>query len=90
MSVKIKFGKKEKKMKQKNVESLEVVHTHYIYKTSEKEVENKESQNLKNEGFIGDVKKLYIRYKKLKINFAKNRSQQSEIMHMLFAKLVFI
>ena len=55
-------------MKQKNVESLEVVyihtHTHYIYKTSEKEVENKESQNLKNEGFIGDVKKLYIRYKK--------------------------
>ena len=83
-------------MKQKNVESLEVVHTHthththYIYKTSEKEVENKESQNLKNEGFIGDVKKLYIRYKKLKINFAKNRSQQSEIMHMLFAELVFI
>ncbi len=51
-------------MKQKNVESLEVIHTHYIYKTSEKEVENKVSQNLKNEGFIGDVKKLYIRYKK--------------------------
>ena len=57
-------------MREANAESLGAVYIYiqYIYKTFENEGENKESLKSKNKGFIGCAKKLYIKYRKLKIN----------------------
>ena len=62
-------------MREANAESLEAVYiyTHTIYlQNVENEGENKESLKSKNKGFISGVKKLYIKYRKLKINVVRS------------------
>ena len=54
----------------------------------------RESRNLKNDGFIGSVKKLYIKYRDIKINLIENKKRKTDdkcdAYFGISTKLVFI
>ena len=72
-------------MNTKSDESLEAVYIYiyiYIYiiftKHQNWRKDWRESRNLKNEGFISSVKKLYIKYSNIKINLIENKKRQTD------------